>query len=277
MAAKRNVSVPVSEVEASAASKAYDAVRSRLEAIPRGELLPVRIDVQAAAAVAHSVAIRDSERERRQAFERLASAQVFDLAALDSLNDVALTAWHARQQQLAAGAGSSAAVPIAVVGEAQDVRGRMLRLLEYYFDDDVELGPKLSIIRSGRGHQDLANDLEMVADLYEDSEVRALISRDPKHYRAGDPRAARAFAAEIFKSLGLSPANTSAAETTQRAWTLLSQPYDQVNRAGRFLFPDQEDVNATYPSLIGYVRAPASRSGAGEPGTASGGASVPAG
>jgi hypothetical protein len=55
-------------------------------------------------------------------------------------------------------------------------------------------------------------------------QVRALISRDPKHYRAGDPRAARAFAAEIFKSLGLSPANTSAAETTQRAWTLLSQP-----------------------------------------------------
>jgi hypothetical protein len=45
-----------------------------------------------------------------------------------------------------------------------------------------------------------------------------------------------------------------------------------VNRAGRFLFPDQEDVTATYPSLIGYVRAPASRSGAGEPGTASGGA-----
>jgi hypothetical protein len=173
MAAKSSVPVQASDVDASAARAAYESLRAEREALPRQGLLPIRIDVQAAAAVAHSIAVRDADPERRQAFERLAKAELFDIGALDILGSAALAAWHARQQQqLASGVASGASVPVSVVTNAREVRRRMLRLLEYYFDDDVEVGPQLAVVRSGRGHQDLANDLEVVADLYEDASIR---------------------------------------------------------------------------------------------------------
>jgi hypothetical protein len=51
-----------------------EASRSAIDALPRDQLLPICIDVQAAAAVAYSIALRDAAPERRAEFEKLSNA-----------------------------------------------------------------------------------------------------------------------------------------------------------------------------------------------------------
>ncbi|MDF2698046.1 MAG: hypothetical protein K0S65_6429, partial [Labilithrix sp.] len=150
------------------AKAAFEALRPTLEALPREELLPIRLDVQLAAAIAHSVGVRDTAEPRRARFQALAKAGGFDVDDVDRLPRAALAVWYARQQQQQRDALSSEAlVSAVVVKDAQIVRGRMLRVLEHYFDDDADVAPRLAAIRAGGGLQDLANDLEQLADLYE--------------------------------------------------------------------------------------------------------------
>lgn len=256
---KRPIAHSMNEATAKAA---FEKLRPTLEAMPREGLMPIRLDVQLAAAIAHSVAVRDAAEPRRTRLQAVAKAGVLELADFDRLPDVALAVWYARQQQQRAGAVSSeAVVPAVIVKEAQAVRGRMLRVLEHYFDDDAEVGPRLVAIRSGSGLQDLANDLEQVADLYEEADVDAVIRKDPKHWRKDDVASARRFAQSIFRGLGLGTAGDAAqwADLTQRAWTLLDTLYADVRATGRFVFRKDEDVEITYPSLVVATRSPASR------------------
>lgn len=76
----------------------------------------------------------------------------------------------------------------------------MLRVLEHYFDDDADVGPRLAAIRSGSGRQDLANDLEQLADLYGEEDVHTIASKDPKHWRKDDVASARRLAQSIFRA-----------------------------------------------------------------------------
>lgn len=252
--------VRASSLSANAAKAAFEAVRPRLEQLTTDELIPIRIDVQAAAAVAHSVGVRDAAPERHQRFEQLARGGNLDLTVIDSLPEVALAAWHARQQQqLQSALASKAAIPAATVVEAQAVRKRMLLVLEYYFQDDAAIAAKLGVIRAGTGHQDLANDLQMLADLYQEPGIADWIVRDVKHFRAEDAAQARTLATTIFNGLGLSPADKALDDAAQRAWTLLDRVYERVRRAGQYLFVDDENVDVTYPSLISSVRSPATK------------------
>ena len=260
--AKNSELVRGSTIDESAARTAFDNLRAHFDALPLDQLQPIRVDIQAAAAVAHSIAVRDTAAERRAVFEQLGKAGVFDINWLDSLAELSLAAWHARQQQqLSSGVPSGAAIPVKIVEEASALRSRMLRVLEYYFGDDPTIGPKLSVVRAGTGYQDLANDLEVIADLYEDASLKAIITRDPMHYRAEDSTRARALSSTIFGLLGLGSDGQAKrlAESSQRAWTLLSRTYDKLRLAGRYLFADQEDVEASYPSLVAFVRASATR------------------
>lgn len=260
--AKKGEVVRGSSINASAARAAFESVQARLDAVPPDQLQAIRVDIQAAAAVAHSIAVRDGAPERRALFERLSTAGLFDMQWLDSLAALSLATWHTRQQQqLSSGVASGATIPVNIVEEASALRARMLRVLEYYFGDHPNIGPKLSVVRAGSGYQDLANDLEVTADMYEDASLKATLSRDPMHYQVGDSARARALASAIFGALGLGSEGQAKrlAESSQRAWTLLSRAYDKLRLAGQYIFADQEDVEATYPSLVSFVRAPATR------------------
>lgn len=255
-----------SSIDASAARAAFDNLQARLDALPTDQLQAVRVDLQAVAAVAHSIALRDAAPERRALFEQLSSAGLFELQWLDSLAELSLATWHSRQQQLSSGVPSSGAtIPVNVIEEASALRSRMLRVLEYYFGDDPSIGPKLSVVRAGSGYQDLANDLQVVADMYEDAPLNATLSRDPMYYRAEDPARARELASAILTALGLGSEGNAKrlAESSQRAWTLLSRAYDKLRLAGQYIFADREDVEASYPSLVSFVRTPATRRAAG--------------
>ncbi|HKO46659.1 MAG TPA: hypothetical protein VJV79_03000 [Polyangiaceae bacterium] len=259
---KKGEAVRGSSIDASAARAAFDNVQARLNAVPLDQLQPIRVDVQAAAAVAHGIAVRDGAPERRVVFERLSTAGLFEMHWLDSLAELSLATWHTRQQQqVSSGVSSGVTLPVNVIEEASALRSRMLRVLEYYFGDHPTIGPKLSVVRAGTGYQDLANDLEVTADLYEEPALKAILVRDPMHYQAEDPARARALASTIFGALGLGSEGQAKrlAESSQRAWTLLARAYDKLRLAGQYIFADQEDVAATYPSLVSIVRAPATR------------------
>ena len=60
--AKRPVAQAINEASAKAA---FEALRPMLEAIPREQILSSRVDVQIAAAIAHSIAVRDAAEPRR--------------------------------------------------------------------------------------------------------------------------------------------------------------------------------------------------------------------
>ena len=114
---KRPVAHFVNEASAKAA---FEKLRPTLEAMPREELTSVRVDVQLAAAIAHSVGIRDGAERRRTRLQAVAKSGLFDIADFDRLPSVALAVWYARQQQHQLSAVSSEAlVPAVVVKDAQ--------------------------------------------------------------------------------------------------------------------------------------------------------------
>src|SRR4029077_3365342 len=137
-----------------------ERIERALRQLSEDELHPFRVDIQRAAAIAHSVAVRDEKPERHARFERLAIAGFFDIDLLDQLRTRALATWYAHAQQARVAALSAdARLAEPVVREATDIRTRMLRVLEHYFGDSAEIGPMLVVIRRGSGYLDLANDL----------------------------------------------------------------------------------------------------------------------
>jgi len=247
------------------ASNAFAALEPELDRVPASSLTPLRVDPQRVAAIAHSVAERDEQPPRLEKFTALSTVGLFDLKQLGRLRTIALATWHARQQQLRhAEFASGAALPEAVFRDAHATRAAMLRVLEYHLGDTADVGPHLEYIRSGTGYQDLANDLQLLADLYDDPRVRGIIEIDTRHYDAADAKLARELAAQIFRSLGLLATSDLVrwAATVKRCWVLLSRTYDDVRRVGQFAFGREEDVQVTYPSLVSSTRArPRPRSG----------------
>lgn len=238
-----------------------------LDALVRDALTPIRIDIQIAAAIAHSIVRRDYDGARRKRLEELAKSSGMPADLLDQVADLALVTWYTRhQQQMATALKSSASVAPQVVKDAQAVRARMLRMLEHYFDDDAAIAARVAVIRSGNGLQDLANDLEALADLYVQPAVRELLSKDVKHYREDEVATARQLAGQIFEGLGLLAQGEAArwADLAQRSWTLLARAYDDLRALGNFAFRQTEDTSVTYPSLFTATRSPSSTSSATE-------------
>ena len=259
---KKKETVQPEPLDVGAAEQAFEQLEPDLMGLDASQLQPVRVDLQLSAAVAYSVATRDSAGDRRAKLALVAQSGVFDLAVLDRLPLIALAAWHVRRMQMEAMQGASGArVPEATLKDAQQTRGRMLRVLTHYYEDHPDYGKKIAAIRAGTGYLDLANDLISLAELYEVPEVKDLISRDPMYYRTDDPQHARDLAQQLFSSLGLASEGEVAhwTDLAQRAWTMLSHNYEALRAAGRLVFRNQEDVDTTYPSLVAAVRAPATR------------------
>jgi hypothetical protein len=138
--------------------------------------------------------------------------------------------------------------------EAMKLRRRMLKTLDYHLEDDAEAVTRLTAIRAGAGHLDLANDLLAVADFYR--ERKADIAGDSRSYRKTDETDARRLADRILRLLGA----VTTADQTQwkayqaRAFTLLLTHHEEARRVGRFLF-HYEEGEKMFPSLFSAVRA----------------------
>lgn len=251
------------------AQRAYTSYRGELESLAPAELVIVRNDLQKMAVTVRTLVGRDSEPERRAVFERQAAQGNYDMTLFDRLPTLSLAAWYVRrQQQRALFAASGAAVSKEEVALAYEVRGRMVGVLQHWHGDRRDVAVDLAQVREGSGHQDLANDLDTLAELYTREDVRALIEHDIKHYRASDVDDALRLAAIIAASLGIAEEGEAERMTdlARRAATLLVRGYEEHARCGRFFFGKTEDVGATYPSLFAAVRAPQRKRPSDEPG-----------
>lgn len=237
------------------AEAAFLALQPEIEAVR--EPMRAQVDVQRAAAIAHSVAMRDQEPERRSRFERLAAVELYELTMPERVAQLSRATWFVRQRQLGRLAlASAASVPPDVLRDAQLRRRTMLKVLEHWFDDDPVIAAELAVIREGAGYQDLANDLEALADIYQRPAVRVVIAEDRKHYDKRDAKTARTLAKAIFAGLGLGRESEAQrwASLCLGAWTLLLRAYDEHRAAGTFLFRTLEAVETTYPSLVAAAR-----------------------
>lgn len=256
------------------ARQAFEAKWDELKAIAPTELRVVRSNLQKMAMTVVGLLERDSAPERRGVFERYAALGIYDLTLFDRLPQVALAAWYVRrQQQRAIFAASGAVVSNEDVALAYEVRGRMVGVLEHWHGDRHDVAIELAQVRQGSGHQDLANDLDTLAEMYVRDDVRPLIERDVKRYRASDVSEALRLATIIAASLGLVDEGEveRLTELARRTATLLVREYEEHARCGRFFFGKSEDVAVTYPSIFAAVRAPQRKrqgdgpSGEGEP------------
>lgn len=268
-------------IQLGAARSAYDSMRSELEALAASDLIVVRVDLRRAGAIAHSVAVRDLAPERRSDFVKAAETGFYSIKTLDELPRIARGAWYVRRQQLRAIArASGASVSEEDIRLGYETRGRMMRVLDYNLGDRRDIADELAHLREGSGHEDLATDLDTLAELYQRDDLRPLLERDVKHYRPTDVADALRLVNVIFASLGLAEEGEleRANALAQRAATLLLRTYNEHRRCGQFVFGNREDVEATYPSLISAARAPRRKRPAGgdEPGEGEPGSEAPA-
>ncbi|HEU4406909.1 MAG TPA: hypothetical protein VFS43_16700 [Polyangiaceae bacterium] len=241
------------------ARRAYESCRGEFEALALADLLVVRTDLQKMAMTVLTLVGRDSAPERRAVFERYAAQGNYDLTLFDRLPTLSLAAWYVRRKQQQALFGASgAAVSKEEVALAYEVRGRMLGVLQHWHGDRHDVAVDLAQVREGSGYQDLANDLDSLAEMYRRDDLRPLLEHDVKHYRASDADEALRLAAILATSLGIGGEGEAARLTglARRAATLLVRGYEAHARCGRFFFGETEDVAETYPSLFAAVRAP---------------------
>lgn len=236
-------------IDPEAARKAHDATVPRAEALSADERAPITADVQDSAIVALGVARFVAQPEVRARFELL-QAELFDIAHLDDLPTLALAVHHGHVElQIARAGGSTAMLSADLVGEAGEVRTRMLDLCDYVFRRDLVISTEVSSIRSGAGYKDLAVDLVRLAKIYEAQ--AETVARDTVNYRSTDAGDARRLSQAILHQLSQSQ---NADERYRLAvltgiWTLLLRCYGEVQAAGTFLFRN-EDAASKFRSLF---------------------------
>ena len=136
-----------------------------------------------------------------------------------------------------------------LVANGTGLRGRMLRLVEYYLGDDPDTGPEVAAIRSETGYVDLASDLMRLARLYE--EHKEIIRTDAKLYRETDAGEANEVSAKIMRALseGGKEDYKNWLNLRARAWTLLHESYDEVRAAGLFIYRN-DPLRVKFPSIF---------------------------
>lgn len=221
----------------------FEALATEYKKLPAAQVVPPRLDVQAA--ITHVLGL--AQRLENPALrKRLLSLPETELppALLQRLPQAARAARYAFLGLSTTTASTPAIkVSLELLQEATALRTRMLAVCEYLLGDQAEHAAELRDIRQGQGYQDLADDLARLAALY-DREA-AVVQQDPKHYRPDDHKQARTLAARILAEVAAS-APTAAAEApggkvpaardaAYRAFALLARYYDEVAAAGRYL------------------------------------------
>lgn len=250
---------PSAAIEPSNAEAAFQSLADRMAEQARDRLATVNVDVQIAAVFALGVARFITTPAVHARFAKLDATGEFDGRCVTDLATVAQSAWYARHRFLLADAThSDAQLPVTLVDEATLVRGRMLKLVDYWLGEDPAASLEINAIRPGVGHQDLANDLVALASLYD--RHAALLAEDRKLYQKGDAASAKRLADLILAHLGAAATQEQSlwAGHQARAFTLLLSVYDEVQRGGRFLFA-RDNADTRFPSLIAIARNQTSR------------------
>lgn len=278
MPALAALAVPDSVDEQTGAA-ALRRLRPRLMELAAAEVVPLTLNLRAAALAALGVYGLIEASGLRGRLEALGRLGEFDLEQLQLLPDLARATFYCRRKlEQASALLSDAMVPAALASRGQELRRRMLKLLDFYFEDDPQVAPKLDFIRRGTGYQDLAEDLLGLAEQYREHKARLRGTQD--YYKASDEKDAARLAAELLSWLSGDAAGGSAdpelaahSDLGARASLLLVRAYDEVTAAAAYLCRKDPALAARFQSLYTLSRsraaapdaAPSPSPGEGEP------------
>lgn len=125
----------------------------------------------------------------------------------------------------------------------------MQSVTEHNLGDHPVHGVLLDVLRPGTSYLDRANDLLGYAKVYE-AEL-AVVSKDTK-YKPTHLTDARRMAGEILAALSaaMNPKAREWYDLLQRAWTLTTKMYFEVQEAGTFLLRYDPQREERFPSLF---------------------------
>ena len=252
--------------EASGAA-ALARVKAKLAELRPSELVTQTLNLRQAATGVLGVYAYVQSSGLRPRLERLAKAGELDLSQLTLLPDLARATIYLRQQvDTATAVQSVAVVPIELSTKAQQLRQRMLQVLSFHFDEDPQVAPRLSYIRSGTGYADLLEDLVGLAELYRTH--KATIEKSGAKYRPGDEAQAAAYVAEMSAWLGAGAAGGAGvhAEQLGRAGVLLHRAYEEVAAAGVYLCRYDPAAAARFVKFYALGRGRSAGEGGGQGG-----------
>lgn len=235
--------------------EAFERLLPQLRALSVNDVPQVKVNVQSAAMAALRVdrVLQDPE-IRAQLLAT--GAPTFDPGIVGKLRERALAAWYARQRFLSATAAANAVrLSPQVVEQATKVRERMLKVVRYYLEGDVEVDD----IRQGAGYTDLANDLGRLVLLYRQHQARVAV--DPLHYDPADVERAQGLHRAILDELarGGNGDYEKWRDLQARGYALLRDTYDAIRAAALFVFRRDPMLQARFPSLITASRKPSKR------------------
>lgn len=224
-------------------------------------LAPPRFNVRLAATSALGLLQEITRLGLADRLEQLHRIGEFDLVHLRELPDLANAAWYIRHRlDQATALTSEARIPATLAEDSQKLRARMLKVLDFHFEDDALIAPQLAYIRRGSGYQDLADDLTGLATLYGKHEKQ--LAGTPRIYQASDQKEALRLAQGILSELGIggskSPSEWSLLQ--QRVSELLATAYDEISAATRYLCRAEPDVDTRFPRLASIARSRPTRS-----------------
>ena len=245
----------VAGAQESRAEHAWMSLANGLRSTPAAQRVSPNIDLQDAGMAIVSLVEREVTDPIRVRMKALASVNEFRYETVGELEELAWAGIHVRRKLLMSLANvSEAKLPATLVQEAQTLRGRMLKVVEYHLEDNAEYAGTIAHIREGAGHLDLANDLEALADMYRDAHTQ--LKADTRRFNASDEATARSTAEKIYRELRSDTASLREEEdwTTQQAalWPRLQRAYNEVRRVMRFLLSLEDDTR--FPSLVTAAR-----------------------
>jgi hypothetical protein len=253
---------PVSPGHEDTDHAALVVLRPLMDALAEEDLLPVRVNISAAA-VATLARVLDLGKTALSARLAALPATEYDAGCVQRVEQASRACLELTTQiRTSQTMPNEARVDASVIAEGTQRKTRMLRVLKHYFEEHPIHSLEIADIRLGSGYADLASDLKRLAVLYKNPEVLALVSKDPAFYDPKDAPRARALAQSINEQIeaARSSEEQRLSRDLARAWTVLGSAWDQLRRGVTFLAWNDPATLALYPPLFSLGRsAPGSR------------------
>ena len=229
--------------------QAYDAVAPQLEDLAPTALRRVNIDVYQAGVRGVAVDQQLQDPAVGSVFDELAP-RFWQPEHKRLLGKLAWALVHCVTEAKRAGeSANTGLVTMTAANAGMELRRTMLKVAEYNLGGDPQLAALFKRLREGAGYFDLAEDLQILARVYQ--EHAAALTND-RFFQLGHVDEANAIVANLFEYLGAQQSEKTWQLQVRRCWTLFAASYEEIYRVAQFIFHKDPARLAHFPNL--YTR-----------------------